>query len=48
MPFQAFGLEDDTGWFRISIGSVSLDDIVNAMDRLEVALKSIFGHELTA
>ena len=45
VPFQAFGLEADTGWFRISIGAVSLEDIVAAMDRLESALKIATGHE---
>jgi aspartate aminotransferase len=38
VPFQAFGLEDESGWFRISIGAVSLQDISSAMDRLESAL----------
>ena len=23
VPFQAFGLKDDTGWFRLSVGAVS-------------------------
>ena len=44
VPFQAFGLEADTGWFRISIGAVSLEDIVAAMDRLESALKISNAH----
>jgi aspartate aminotransferase len=41
VPFQAFGLEEETGWFRISIGAVSLDDISAAMDRLESALGDV-------
>ncbi|MFL2946740.1 MAG: pyridoxal phosphate-dependent aminotransferase [Candidatus Poseidoniales archaeon] len=45
VPFQAFGLEEETGWFRISIGAVSLSDISAAMDRLESALMTAFGHE---
>ena len=44
VPFQAFGLEEDTGWFRISVGAVSVEDISAAMDRLEAALESTFGH----
>ncbi len=44
VPFQAFGLEEDTGWFRISVGAVSTDEIHDAMNRLEVALKAIFDH----
>lgn len=38
VPFQAFGLNEESGWFRISIGSVSVADVVDAMDRLENAL----------
>ena len=45
VPFQAFGLEEDTGWFRISVGAVSVSEIVSAMNRLESALKTVFGHE---
>ena len=44
VPFQAFGLEEDTGWFRISIGAVSVDEIAQAMDRLEKALTSASSH----
>jgi len=39
VPFQAFGLEEDSGWFRISVGAVGCDDIEAAMDRLEAVLK---------
>ncbi len=39
VPFQAFGLEEDSGWFRISVGAVGCDEIEAAMDRLAVALK---------
>ena len=45
VPFQAFGLREETGWFRISVGAVSVDDIIAAMNRLESALKTAFGHE---
>ena len=45
VPFQAFGLEEDSGWFRISVGSVGVDDIIGAMDRLESALMNAFDHE---
>ncbi|MGY8702419.1 MAG: pyridoxal phosphate-dependent aminotransferase [Candidatus Poseidoniales archaeon] len=38
VPFQAFGLEDESGWFRVSIGAVGLDDIHASMERLEAAL----------
>ena len=45
VPFQAFGLEEDTGWFRISVGAVSAADIIAAMERLESALMTASGHE---
>lgn len=34
VPFQAFGLREDTGWFRLSIGAVSMEDINAAFPRL--------------
>ena len=27
VPFQAFGVKEDTGWFRLSVGAVSLAEI---------------------
>jgi len=48
VPFQAFGLEEESGWFRISIGAVSVADIVSAMDRLESALKTAYDRKLRA
>src|SRR5688572_18199280 len=38
VPFQAFGLEDETGWFRLSVGAVSVGAIEEAMPRLRAAL----------
>jgi aspartate aminotransferase len=34
VPFQAFGLKGDTGWFRLSVGAVSMGDIEAALPRL--------------
>jgi len=34
VPFQAFGLAEDSGWFRLSVGAVSLEDIEAAFPRL--------------
>ena len=34
VPFQAFGLPDETGWFRISVGAVSMDEIRDAFPRM--------------
>lgn len=38
VPFQAFGLDEDTGWFRLSVGAVSLRDIDAMLPRLGAAL----------
>jgi aspartate aminotransferase len=34
VPFQAFGLKGDTGWFRLSVGAVSMADIASVFPRL--------------
>ena len=39
VPFQAFGLKDETGWFRLSVGATSLKEIQEALPRVEAALK---------
>jgi aspartate aminotransferase len=41
VPFQAFGLKDDTGWFRLSVGAVSMKDIEDAWPRVRALLDSI-------
>jgi aspartate aminotransferase len=38
VPFQAFGLQEDSGWFRLSVGAVSLEDITQAFPRLRALL----------
>lgn len=43
VPFQAFGLQEDTGWFRLSVGAVSADDIRQALPRVEAALRGALG-----
>lgn len=41
VPFQAFGLKQDTGWFRMSVGAVSLADIAAAFPRIRTFLERI-------
>lgn len=41
VPFQAFGLAEDTGWFRLSVGAVSLGELEVALTRLEGALAAL-------
>jgi aspartate aminotransferase len=38
VPFQAFGLDDEAGWFRLSVGAVSMEDIEQAFPRLRAVL----------
>ncbi len=39
VPFQAFGLPGDSGWFRISVGACSLADIEQAFPRVRALLQ---------
>jgi len=41
VPFQAFGLADETGWFRMSVGAVSLQDIHDAFPRVRQLLDQV-------
>ena len=41
IPFQAFGLDEDSGWFRLSVGAVSLEDIEQALPRLRKLLDEL-------
>jgi aspartate aminotransferase len=41
VPFQAFGYPDDDGWFRLSVGAVSLAEIREALPRIGEALRSL-------
>jgi len=41
VPFQAFGLREETGWFRMSVGAVSLEDIEKALPRLRGLLETV-------
>ncbi len=39
VPFQAFDMPEDTGWFRMSVGAVGLEELDAALARLRTALK---------
>jgi aspartate aminotransferase len=41
VPFQAFGVPGETGWMRLSVGSVSEAQIESGLSRLEIALKAL-------
>jgi aspartate aminotransferase len=39
VPFQAFDLNEDTGWFRLSVGAAGIDELERAMLRLEKCIQ---------
>lgn len=41
VPFRAFGLEHDSGWFRLSVGAVGLSEIDAAIGRLRPVLERL-------
>lgn len=41
VPFQAFGLREDSGWFRLSVGAVSQDEIEAALPRVQALLDAL-------
>jgi aspartate aminotransferase len=38
VPFQAFGLKEEDGWFRLSAGAVSVRDCCDGLERVRAAL----------
>ncbi len=43
VPFRAFDLPDETGWFRISVGAVSMAEIAEALPRVEAVVRAAMG-----
>ena len=41
VPFQAFGVEGDDGWFRMSVGAVSMPAIEAVLPRIAEALEGV-------
>ena len=41
VPFRAFGVDTDEGWFRLSVGAVTLDEIEAALPRRERAVAAL-------
>jgi aspartate aminotransferase len=41
VPFQAFGVKEDTGWVRLSVGAVSMADIERVLPVLREAVKAV-------
>ncbi len=41
VPFQAFGVAEDTGWFRLSVGAVSLADIEDVLPKVAAVVERL-------
>lgn len=41
VPFQAFGFDGDSGWFRLSVGAISCDDARAMMPRLRTLMDTL-------
>ncbi|MGI8483674.1 MAG: aminotransferase class I/II-fold pyridoxal phosphate-dependent enzyme [Thermomicrobiales bacterium] len=41
IPFQAFGLMDESGWMRLSIGAVSMEQIREVFPRVRALLNEV-------
>jgi len=41
VPFQAFGLKKEDGWFRLSVGAVSPEEIERGLQRVREVLQRI-------
>jgi len=41
VPFQAFALDEESGWFRLSVGAVSQDEIAQMFPRLRAMLERV-------
>ena len=41
VPFQAFGATADDGWFRLSVGAVSMSEITGMMPRVREAVEGL-------
>lgn len=46
VPFQAFGLKQEDGWFRLSAGAVSVQDCVAGVGRVRSALEKRLAAQL--
>jgi aspartate aminotransferase len=41
VPFTAFGYPDGSGWFRMAVGAVTMDEVTGALERLRAFLARI-------
>ena len=41
VPFQAFDMQEESGWFRMSVGAANTEELSGALSRIEVALQNL-------
>ena len=41
VPFRAFGASDDSTWFRLSVGTTSMEDVAASLLAIEQSLKAL-------
>lgn len=41
VPFQAFDMLDENGWFRMSVGTCSMEELSAALSKIEYAMQNI-------
>ena len=41
VPFQAFDMLDQNGWFRMSVGACGTEDLERALERIENLLLNL-------
>jgi aspartate aminotransferase len=41
VPFQAFDMKEESGWFRMSIGAANIEELSSALTRIEFAFHNI-------
>lgn len=41
VPFQAFGMKEENGWFRLSVGAVSPQEVAEVLPRVRSALEAL-------
>lgn len=41
VPFSAFGADKNSTWFRLSVGTCSMEDVTNAIESLRIALQKL-------
>ncbi len=41
VPFQAFGFPGETGWFRLSVGAVSMEEIAESLPKIREVLDGV-------